>query len=541
MNANNGNGPSVSGTDVAGIMECKLDGLRIFGLRRLKINEWPEDELSNLTICRGSTLKLIVATRSRFPVTNMKLRVYSGQFKFNALPIKSVIFPEAATLLPDFVDCEPAVDVAGNTTITFLISGKIPDSVIPGKYELQIFAESDSHGTLCKMVSLNIISSPDVISKWECNTIFWPQWQALCQYYKIEMWSEEFWELADKYLGEMAAGGNNSIMLSIKDDPFRYPLPKLYYHHHDKPCPIRWQRNGDSWSFDYTLYDRYIELNLKHGINREIECYSLLPCKRQLPDIAYYDLRTGEYIIQPTTYDSPEYESAWGAFITDFMRHNKSRGWDHLLTLCPYDEPTDPATFRAVALMAKKYAPEIKISAAITATTAVTVCDVINIATIHLSDGFSQDACKFLRSRGVELRWYNCCKPDWGNTLFCCGLADSYRIPWITYANQFSGYLRWSIFNFTKDVFSNPGFNWPTGDMYLLYPGISGPLSSLRWEAYKAGLHDLKLALSFLDSSSSRQQNKLIELIARLGRAESIDLPEDISFWQNELYSCMTK
>lgn len=528
-----------SGTDVPASRDCKLDGLRFFGLRRLKMNEWPEQELSELNIYAGGTLKFIAATRSRFPIVNLRLKMDSNQFEFSSCPVKPVIFPEAAGLIPDFVDCTAAVNVGGNTTMTFLISGEIPEWTAPGKYHIQISAESESHITQCNTVTLNIVPPRDVRQEQECNTIFWPQWQALCRYYHITMWSDEFWPLADKYLAEMAAGGNNAIMLSVKDDPFRYPLPKLYYHHHDKPSPVRWRKEGDKWSFDYSLYDRYIELNFKHGINREIECYSLLPCKRQQPDIAYFDLNSGEYIVQMTTYDSPEYEAAWGAFLTDFIRHNKLRGWDRLLTLCPYDEPADPVTFRAVALMAKKYAPEIKITAAITAAAAVTVRDVLDIATIHLSDGFSDEACSTLRDSRVELRWYNCCKPDWGNTLFRCGLADSYRMAWITYANQFTGYLRWSVFNFTQDIFSNPGFNWPTGDMFLLYPGAEGPLTSLRWEAYNAGRHDLRLALAVLASASGEKRIRLLDLIARIGRAAPIELPEDINEWQRELYSCL--
>jgi hypothetical protein len=62
----------------------------------------------------------------------------------------------------------------------------------------------------------------------------------------------------------------------------------------------------------------------------------------------------------------------------------------------------------------------------------------------------------------------------------------------------------------------------------------------LRWEAYKAGIQDLEIALSLLESVSSKQQTRLLDLIARVGRATPIELPADISEWQHELYSYMT-
>lgn len=208
-----------------------------------------------------------------------------------------------------------------------------------------------------------------------------------------------------------------------------------------------------------------------------------------------------------------------------------------MLTLCPYDEPKDSNTFNAVAQMARKYAPDIRITSAICADDALKSIGSIDIAALHLEAGYDRDSVKELRKKGVESRWYNCMAPDWGNTLFKCGLADSYRITWITYANDFAGYLRWSLYNFTSDIFTNPGFNWPTGDMYLLYPGKNGPLPSLRWETYKAGLRDLRLAMTALQHCSKSQRDRLLSLISSIGKDEAIELPDDITVWRNTLYS----
>jgi len=513
--------------------QCELEDLRFFGLRRIKMNEWPEPTRQTVCGVAGTTFMFTAATRSRLPVEELTLQVTGGGLCFAVHPVQPVIYPEEATLLPDVVAPAGPVDFAGNTTLTFLVKTAIPRDFPAGRLTVEIHAVSASHLPLKRRIDVTVV--PAVAeAPWPAHTVFWPHWHALCRYHGIAMWSEEFWAMADRYLAESAAGGATGIMLSVKDDPFRYPLPKRYYHHHEKLCPIRWSKNGDGWSFDYSRYDRYIELNFKHGINREIECHSLLPCKCQAPALNYYDAN-GQYIEAETTFDAPEYEAAWGAFLTDFMRHNRDKGWDKLLTLCPYDEPKDADTFNAVVRMARKYAPDIRITAAICAADALKSVGVLDIATIHLEAGYDRGAVKALREKGVEIRWYNCMAPAWGNTLFKCPLADAYRISWITYANHFAGYLRWSLYDTVKDVFGNPGFNWPTGDMYLLYPGQDGPLASLRWEAYKAGWHDLRLAMTALQSASGPRREHLLALIAEIGKDQAITLPADLGDWHEAL------
>jgi Glycoside hydrolase 123, catalytic domain len=517
---------------------CELKGLTPLGFARSKMNEWSDEGIDNLKVIAGSTLVFTAIIQSRFPIVGLNVLVESDSLDFTALPVKSVAFPEKAQLLPDFVSPEPGIDVPGNTTMMFLIKASVPTAMRPGKQTITLRALSESHTSIERKVSLEILPAVNTVRHWDTNTIFWPHWKTLCVFYDLELWSEEFWTMADSYLEELAKSGQNGIMVTLKDDAFQYPMPKNYYYHHDKPSPIRWYKDGDTWEFDYELYDRYIELHMKHGIDKEIECHSLLPCKCQEPILRYYDRQAGKNVAVPTTFDAPEYREAWQSFLRDFVKHNKEKGWDKLLILCPYDEPTDPETFRRTANMAKEVAPDIRITAAIQAKVANELTDVLDIATLHLKTGYDREKRDELRNAGVELRWYNCCHPDWGNTLFCCELAESYQTAWITFANDFNGYLRWSFADFTKDVFTNPGFNWPTGDMYLLYPGAKGPLPSLRWEALKTGVEDVKLLAGVINDpdTSEEKRDKLWELARRIGKDEAISPPNDILVWRNELF-----
>jgi hypothetical protein len=525
-------------TDLDALHECTLGAIRVTGLTRLKANETPPD-IDCFSVVRGQQLKVIIAVKSRLPVKEL---VVTAESEFcesiTARPIGSVKFPEAATYLPDPVLESTGTDVPANSTESYLLTMPIERQVAVGNHQVVLKFTSTTHKPAEKRFTINVLSLAFNESQELGNNIFWPHWDTLCHYYDIELWSETFWKMAELYLAEMKCGGMNSVMVSIVDDSFRYPLPECYYYLNDYPSMIKWRRNNDgTFSFDYIIYDRYVELNFKHGIDHEIECHAMLPCKCQKPLISYYDERLERQVSHETTYDSPDYIFAMESFLKDFLHHNRERKWADKITICPYDEPQDIESFKAVAELVKRCAPEFKISAAMSREIALEIEDTVDIATVS-SVSLTPASCQELITQDFEARWYNCCNPAWGNFLFCCPLIDSYRTSWMTFANGLSGFLRWSIIDWTDNVWDNPAFNWPTGDMHLLYPGKHGPVSSLRWEAYKTGNDDLKIFLAAFATADKPLKHRLKQHLSELGVMTPLaESGWDIHSWREKLFA----
>jgi len=69
-------------------------------------------------------------------------------------------------------------------------------------------------------------------------------------------------------------------------------------------------------------------------------------------------------------------------------------------------------------------------------------------------------------------------------------------LPWFAAQGGYDGFLRWSYNDWPEDPYSHPEWgNWPTGDVFLVYPGENGPISSLRWEQLREGIQDFQLAM----------------------------------------------
>lgn len=529
----------ITKTDVSGIDECTFEDIRVSGLIRLKANEKPPD-IDSFSAVRGQQLKVIVAVRSRLPVRELIITAENSFLEPTiAIPLGSVKFPEAATYIPDPLRGDATVtNVPANSTESFLLTLPMLKHITDNELQVVLKFTSKTHKLTKKTFTVRVLDLKFDESQTLGNNIFWPHWDTLCRYYNIELWSERFWEMADKYLAEMKCGGMTSVMVSIIDDCFRYPLPECYYYLNDYPSMIKWRRTyAGTFTFDYTIYDQYVELNFKHGIDHEIECHAMLPCKCQKPLLSYYDERLNKQVSYETTYDSPDYIFAMESLLKDFLRHNREHQWEDKITICPYDEPQDIESFKAVAELVKRCAPEFKISAAMSREIALAVEDTVDIATVS-SVSLTPVSCQELIMQKIEARWYNCCNPPWGNFLFCSPLIDSYRISWMTFANGLSGFLRWSIIDWTDNVWDTPAFNWPTGDMHLLYPGKHGPLSSLRWEAYKTGNDDLKIFIAAFRTADESLKHKLKQHLDKLGiMAPFTESNCNIHAWREKLFA----
>ena len=534
----------MSATDNVLLRECILEEVVISDLCRLKAGEWPRYSKTSFQGVSGSPFQVMVSVRNRFPISALKVEVKSDcGLEFNIFPLGRVFFPEEDTFLQDILVDTESFDVPANTTSSFLLTADIPANFQSGNYLTKLKLSSASHSywsgefyLSVKALTVKSTATDDL------RIVFWPHWQTFCLRLGLKLWSEEFWVAAEAYLKEMAAGGMNVIMASINSDPFRYPLPEEFYHYNLYPGMIEWRRNSDgNFSFDYSIYDRYVELNMSLGIDKEIECHSLLPCKTQSPYLSYYDEQSDDIVEFVTGWQTPEYREAWQAFLYDFAEHNRKRGWLELITMCPYDEPKDMASFRGIAQMVKAIASEIRISAAISSDIALGLVDCIDIATLHLGHNFMMDNLNVLREAGVEVRWYSCCFPNWGNTLFTGDLIEAWRIPWICFANGLSGYLRWSIINWPENFLNNPAFNWPTGDMHLLYPGENGPIASFRWDAYKTGLHDAMRFMEVLDSASFEQKQLMEAFLQKVGKAGPLDNPQKLAAARNEFLKLISR
>ena len=324
----------------------------------------------------------------------------------------------------------------------------------------------------------------------------WISADSIWEYYKIEPYSERFWELADAYIKNLTEHNFNTIYSPIFNA--RHEILK-------RPAQLlRVRRVGDDkYEFDFSDVRRWIGLARKNGAEHVEWTHYFTPA----PTSGRYPQRIFERwdklgpLLWPPEISavSPTYRKFLEQFLPQFKSVlEEEQMLDRSFFHCA-DEPDGDVQmedYRKARTMLREIAPWLKVIDAMSeprfATEGLCEIPVPSIATALL---FREAKC-----------------PAW--VYFCCGprgrflqrlhdtpLAKLRMAGWLFYKHDARGFLHWGHnywFKFCTseiaDPFQDPAVGaWPGlpfGDPFVVYPGADGPIDSIRWEVFAESLQD---------------------------------------------------
>ena len=93
------------------------------------------------------------------------------------------------------------------------------------------------------------------------------------EYYNVEPFSDEHLEIMKSSMEIYKKAGGHAITASVIEDAWdgqTYSANDVHY-----PSMIKWIKNGDSFTYDYTDFDKWISFNKSLGIGDKIVLYSV--------------------------------------------------------------------------------------------------------------------------------------------------------------------------------------------------------------------------------------------------------------------------
>ncbi len=219
--------------------------------------------------------------------------------------------------------------------------------------------------------------------------------------------------------------------------------------------------------------------------------------------------------------DSPEAEAFYAWFLPQLTAHLKGQGWMDCYLQHLADEPTESnrASYRALADLVRRHAPELKIVEACHDKDLVGAIDVWVPQLNYLHDSF--DHYQARQAAGDEVWLYTCVFPqgEYANRFIEQPLLKTRILHWINYRYGVTGYLHWGYNHWTADdpmthttrAHGGPPY-LPAGDPWIVYPGKNGPLDSIRHEAMRDGIADYEL----LAQLGEKDPDAARELAARI-------------------------
>ena len=381
-----------------------------------------------------------------------------------------------AMLAPDMLDSLSTFCMEARTARPVWISINVPQDAQAGIYKADVVVRSGREKVVLPLeleVVNHTLISPD---QWSYHLDLWQHPSAVARAYGVELWSDAHFEAMKPLMKRLANAGQKVVTATVNKDPWNHQCYDAY-----EPM-IKWTKHQDgTWSYDYQIFDKWVQFMLDLGINREINCYSMVPWNCELE---YMDEAEGKVITVKADPGTEIFKELWTPFLIDFKKHLEKKGWLEIANIA-MDERS-PEAMQAAADVLMACAPEMGFALADNHksykkfTMMRDVCVAIHHSVVSPED------INMRREQGFYTTFYVCCHPSFPNTFSCSQPYESELLGWYNIAHDYDGMLRWAYNSWAADPAYDSRFaKWISGDTYLVYPFNR---SSVRFEKLIDGI-----------------------------------------------------
>jgi hypothetical protein len=342
-------------------------------------------------------------------------------------------------------------------------------------------------------------------SEWAFRLDLWQNPYALARYHGVAPWSPEHFAVLEPHLRMLADAGQKCVTTTIVYRSWGTQTFDPY------DTMVEWIRAADgSWSYDFTRFDRLVELAQRCGIRGAINCYSMVPWGESF---RYLDAATGDYQTLHAEPGSPEYAAHWRPFLAAFVKHLRARGWLGKTAIAMDERPAE--LMKPMVALLREAAPELKV--ALAGSNDPALKDDVDDWCVFISPPLDSAIAAERAARGKPTTFYVCCGPGRPNTFVSSPPAEAAWMGWYAAARGYSGFLRWAYDSWVEDPLYDTSFvTWPAGDCFLVYPG---PRSSIRFERLREGIQDYEKVRLVRAALQKRGDAEARAGLARLDKA----------------------
>lgn len=413
-----------------------------------------------------------------------------------------------------------AVDVGPYQTQPIWITLTVPADADPGEYTGTVTVSADGHDPIEFDLTVTVREPvlPDP-SAFDFHLDLWLCPDAIAQEYGHEPWSEAHWDAMKACFADLATRSQSAVTATLVEHPWDHP----WREGTRRPTTasgyssmVDWTYDGRSWSFDFSVFDRYVETARASGVGPRIHAFGLLGF-RPPEYLKYRHTGEGERVKEEVEVGDERWTEAWTAFFEAFVPHLERRGWLSETWLA-VDE-RDEGILDEVVTFLRDVAPALADRLSIAGSAdAAPYADDLSLNTMHVPsipfeferslideseldgdpdvDTVSPEAVRTRRQEGKTTTYYVAGTPSHPNRLTFSPAVESRLLPWIAAENGLDGLLGWSYASWPENVYTDPTFQYVQGDEYLVYPGAEGPNSSIRWELLREGIEDYELLVT---------------------------------------------
>jgi hypothetical protein len=205
---------------------------------------------------------------------------------------------------------------------------RVPADAAPGDYEGAVAVTANGQTTTVPLrlsvIDWRLPDPRDYVT--HLGLVESPESVAL--QYKVPLWSEEHWNLVEKSFQLIAEAGNKYLVLPL--------ICRTNFGNSESL--VRWVRDGEGWTYDFTNFNRYVDLAQKHQKTTLVCLYVWEPYTGQdtwsqkhsdgtPPLVTRLDSASGRVEeMEAPRFDSPAAKTTWAALYSQALEHLDRRG-----------------------------------------------------------------------------------------------------------------------------------------------------------------------------------------------------------------------
>lgn len=380
---------------------------------------------------------------------------------------------------------------------------QVPQDAAPGKYTGTITLNDKGSKQTLKYtlnVSRRVLPEP---KDWQYHLDIWQNPYAVARFFKVPLWSQQHFDLMRPIMDRYAKAGGKVITTSITYHPWRGQTYDAF-----ESMIVKTKHIDGTWSYDYTVFDKWVEFMMSCGITKQISCYTIVPWDYKFE---YLDQATATTIYLKAQPGDKEYEAYMLPFLTDLAKHLKAKGWFSRATIAMDERPVKALeiAWDIVQRADKDWRIEGAMNYKPTTEGVVDKMYGISIDLNHVN--LPLDVLNKRKEEGRLTSIYTCCSPERPNTFTFSPPAEAAFLGWNITALQYDGYLRWAFNSWGPTPEDDSRYSpFPSGDAWLVYP--TG--SSIRWERLVEGIQASE-KIRILKAEGNEEVNQKINAILK--------------------------
>jgi hypothetical protein len=464
-------------------LDNRLNAWRATGWRGDRLNAqiliWSADPVHQVRFLLGDLAGDQGQTLAKANLQVQMVRYVISDYPYSAKNARCDANPPQPTyLMPDRLESFERFAVPARTVRPVWLSLNIPEAAEPGDYAGTISvhaANAKSEMQLRIRVQNQILPRPRL---WRHRLDLWQNPWVVAWRNNLQPWSEEHKWMLKQHLKLYADAGGKYITTYAVHSPWADNSYMI------EGAMIDWVKESDgSWSFDYSIFDTYVQLAIEAGIENAITIYTPIPWGNRF---RYLDEATGNHVDEVWEPESDTFKRIWNVFLDDLRAHLEEKGWFDKSYL-GINENALEQTLAAIKVI-KNHSQDWRITYAGDWHAELDVL-LDDYSCLHGKEP-SQHQIVTRAARGATSTYYVCCTPPAPNTFVFSPPIEARWISWHTVARGYDGFLRWAYDAWPADPARDARHTlWPAGDCFLVYPGGAG---SIRLAKLREGIVDFE-------------------------------------------------